>query len=562
MPCVQCNRTLAYHEEKHSLYCPNCLDLPVADRDFIKEVASKIRKENLNNQTLARLIQEHGSLRVIAELTNRLNQGAGGLVSKNRMPFGEFFHATPIIKTIYENSNKFEHTLESGTDASQQDFRKNVNTLLDAGTTLIAVLKQTEEDFTIPIKLLPDSSTWEDFYSDNLFLHSEYWLCAERCTRANAGARDELREDFMLKEIIFRNFDRPEYDEYDSVEEWADSWYGFIVEIGFASALDQNIGEIFTTDFPDSVSIFDLESLFDKVNNFVSNAVASRSDNEFHSNAIPRHVFEEFGEDVFGGDWEKVRSLILMSSANPDAHPLFFEWAGTRSIDLYGEKDPDDIVINHVIYPDLFSQLLKFQLFPFLNNGQQRKSTAVLEDLTAKRGKEFERHVFEYLRDTPKTKNAYHSCKTSKQNGHEIDAIFEYEDTVYFVEVKFVLPTLNMQSQVGIQSVNSKFDRKIFKEADDTTGKPFPEKVQNYRDLEPGETVSHQISENDDDREQIQVPHEWIEADHEMLVVSNFVPSYITKKGVQFLTDLELYQWIENGENVFCDTITPNSLDI
>lgn len=562
MPCLQCNRPLAYHEEKRSLYCPRCLDLPVADPDETKEIAAKIRKEYLNNQNLTRLIQEHGSLRVIAELTNRLNQGAGGMVNKNRMPFDEFFHATPIIKNIYQNSSKFEHTLESDTHDSQQEVTQKINTLLDAGTTLIAVLKQTEEDFTIPIKLLPNSSTWEDFYSNNLFLHSEYWLCAERCMRANAGARDEFREDYMLKEVIFRDFDRPEHDEYNSVEEWADAWYGFIVEIGFASALDQNIGDIFTTEFPESVSIFDLEDLFDKVNEFVLNAVASRPNNTFHSNAIPKHTFDRFGKDVFGDDWEQVRSLILMSSTNPDAHPLFFEWAGIRPINIFDDNDPEDIVINHVIYPDMFSQLLKFQLFPFLNNGQKKKSTDVLETLTAKRGREFERHVFEYLQCTPKTANAYHSCKTSKQEGNEIDAIFSYEDTVYFVEVKFVLPTLNMQSQVGIQNVNSKFDGKIFKETDDATGKPFPQKVQNYRELEPSATISHQVSDDRNDREQIQVPREWIEADYELLVVSNFVPSYPSKEDVRFLTDLELYQWIENGENVFYDTLSPNSIDI
>jgi hypothetical protein len=528
----------------------------------MKKVASEIREEYLNNQNLTRLLKEHGYLRVIIELTNRLNQGAGGMINEDRMPFNEFFHAIPILKMLYKESEKYEHTLGSDTHDSQQEVKQNISTLLDDGTTLISILKQTEEDFTIPIRLLPNPSTWEDFYSNYLFLHSEYWLCAERCMRANAGARDLVREDYILKEIIFRDFDRPDHDEYDTVEEWADSWYGFIVEIGFASALDPNISDIFTTEFPESVSIFDLEDLFDRLNIFVSSATASRSNDEFRPNAIPKHTFDQFGEEIFDDDWEQMRSLILMSSKNPDAHPLFFEWAGTRRIDLFSDNSPEDIVINHIIYPDVFSQLLKFQLFPFLKNGQQKKSTDVLEDLTAKRGEIFERRVFEYLQSTPKTANAYHSCKTSKQGGNEVDAIFKYEDTVYFVEAKFILPILNIQSQVGIQNVNSKFDGKIFKETDDATGKPFPQKVQNYRDLDPQATISHQVSEDSDDRDQIQVPREWTEADYELLVVSNFVPSYPTKQGVRFITDLELYQWIENGEDVFYNTITPSAIGI
>jgi len=32
------------------------------------------------------------------------------------------------------------------------------------------------------------------------------------------------------------------------------------------------------------------------------------------------------------------------------------------------------------------------------------------------------------------------------------------------------------------------------------------------------------------------------------------VPSYVEKDGVQFITDLELYQWISKNEDVFYTT--------
>jgi Holliday junction resolvase-like predicted endonuclease len=192
-----------------------------------------------------------------------------------------------------------------------------------------------------------------------------------------------------------------------------------------------------------------------------------------------------------------------------------------------------------------------------LENGKLEKSTAVLESLTAKRGVEFERYVYEYLRDTPATSEVFHSCKTSKQNGNEMDVVFRHDGTTYFVEVKFLLPILNMQSKDGIKKVNEKFDRKIFKETNDATGKPFPEKVTSYRSLPRDTEISHQVSTADDDRERVQVPREWIDGQYEMLVVSNFVPAYLEKHGVRFLTDLELFQWLDNDEDVFYDVLQP-----
>lgn len=65
------------------------------------------------------------------------------------------------------------------------------------------------------------------------------------------------------------------------------------------------------------------------------------------------------------------------------------------------------------------------------------------------------------------------------------------------------------------------------------------------------------MSAADDDRERVQVPREWVDGEYEMLVVSNFVPAYLEKRGVRFLTDLELFQWLDNGEDVFYDVLQP-----
>jgi len=558
MPCSTCGRVLAYHIEKQVLYCPVCLDLPAADPEDVKKLASQIREEYLNDEQLMQILQECGSIRVIAQLTKELNEGAAGMVTENNMSFRQFFNALPVLKAVYEHNDKFNHHLESGTGDEQEEIAERVEGILNAGTVLIPVLEQTKEDFAVPIHLSPlPPSSWQDFYANYWFPHSEFWWCSERCLRANVGAREEIREEFIQKEVIFRSFDRPDSQDFDSVREWADHWYGFIVSIGFASALDTTVDEAFTTKFPDSVSIFDLEALLDNVNDAVVDVVASRGRGDFRATGIPTHEFDEVGEGVFGDDWPAVRSSVLVSESNPDAHPLFFELSGTKSRQFSGGRPAREVPVDRVVYPDQFSQLVKFQLFPFLENGELEKSTAVLGPLTAKRGVEFERNVYEYLRDMPATSDVFHSCKTSKQNGNEIDVVFRHDGTTYFVEVKFLLPTLNMQSQDGIEEVNEKFDRKIFKETNDVTGKPFPEKVTSYRGLATDAEISHQVSAADDDRERVQVPREWIDGQYEMLVVSNFVPAYLEKHGVRFLTDLELFQWLDNDEDVFYDVLQP-----
>jgi len=76
------------------LYCPVCLDLPAADSESVKELASQIREEYLNDEKLMGILQEYGSIRVIAELTKELNEGAAGMVTENNMSFRQFFNTT------------------------------------------------------------------------------------------------------------------------------------------------------------------------------------------------------------------------------------------------------------------------------------------------------------------------------------------------------------------------------------------------------------------------------------------------------------------------------------
>lgn len=83
-------------------------------------------------------------------------------------------------------------------------------------------------------------------------------------------------------------------------------------------------------------------------------------------------------------------------------------------------------------------------------------------ELTAERGLEFERNVYEYL--DSQGFEEYYSCKTGKKGGNEVDVVFVKDGSLYFVEVKFVLPTLNMQTQAGIKKVDESFEGKVFQD--------------------------------------------------------------------------------------------------
>lgn len=556
MPCSDCGQTLIYHQEKEFLYCPACLSLPVVESGNINAEATALQKQYFNYPELAGILDEFGSIRVIAELIEDLNEAAAGLQLENRMPFGQMFHTLPLLVSVYENIDEFDSYINPSNEAAAKEVKEAIEAILNADTVLVPIVKGIQEDFIVPIELSPIRNHWKDFYANHTFEKSEYWLCNERCMHANVGGREELREEFLEQQQIFRSFERPDTDDVETVREFGDAWYSLIVSLGFASSLDDDIKTAFTTYFPEHVTIFDIQDLLYEVGDHVTELGVVLDREEFRSIPVLEREFDKCGEEVFGEEnWGDVKDRVLVTEEAPDAHPLFFKISGTKEEKRPGWRTSRPVPYNRVLFADYLAKLTKFQVFPFLENGDAAKSTDILDDLTAKRGHQFERFVYEYLVETETVSDVYFSCKTAKQQGNEVDVVFSHDGTVYFVECKFMLPTLNMRSQKGIQKVNQKFDEKVFREGEDMSGKPFDKKVSAWRRLDTDADVLHRPSSDVAEREWTSVPEDWVCGDHEMLTVSNFVPSYLEKRGVRFLTDLELYRWIENSEDVFYDTL-------
>ncbi len=191
---------------------------------------------------------------------------------------------------------------------------------------------------------------------------------------------------------------------------------------------------------------------------------------------------------------------------------------------------------------------MKFQIFPLLKNGEYSSGHELLTSLTAERGEVYERNLYDFL--TQKGVECYHGAEITRNNPKEIDLLCIFDDRIVFIEVKYLLPPIRINGPEGIRILNEKFDRLIFNETPEgadreAEGKPFPEKVEAWRDLNPGDSFSSQVGLNESDREQQEIPEEWNELEVKKYVISNVIPSYVMKEGVRFITDLELYRLIE-----------------
>ena len=127
----------------------------------------------------------------------------------------------------------------------------------------------------------------------------------------------------------------------------------------------------------------------------------------------------------------------------------------------------------------------------------------------------------------------YHRPEISEGSSAEVDIIYKIDGTLNFVEIKWLMPPIRMNSLEGIEILNDKFNNTVFKEESEVlapkSGKPFHEKVDLWMDLEAGDSFSSQVGREKSDREESEFKEEWKEMDMQKMVISNLVSSYIEK---------------------------------
>jgi hypothetical protein len=209
---------------------------------------------------------------------------------------------------------------------------------------------------------------------------------------------------------------------------------------------------------------------------------------------------------------------------------------------------------NKIIYPKFYDLIVRLQLFPLFRNGpDQPTGHDLLSEITAKRGKQFEQNLYEYLKAL--WYESYHSAELSKNYATEIDVTVVNEDEIWFIERKYLMQEINMNSAEGIKRVNETFDHKVFNQEGGyghaPTGDPFDERVERWLNLKDGKEFQTQVGPDEDATKIREFKPEWLDLEPRMMVVSNIVPSYTTKRNVKFLTDVEFVELLEGWYEPF-----------
>jgi hypothetical protein len=531
--------------DQETLFCPKCRGLPIEYDSQVELRLGWQLDERFTDENVVGLVKEYSKTNLILYLIHRLNHIAN-IHDKNGTPIGEYGYLSHFLKRVYENSGFGDEQLEDATELDEE-----IELVRDAYTGVIKPLEDSREKFVICIGKPDRGSDWNNFGEDYDLIPSEYKLCYDRCVKSVLAGTEENREHFNFISENFRDFDKTEPEDIEDSRDFADCWYELIQQQKFIASSDETVGDIFYTELPDSVNVFQLEELFDRIDSEFGGE-AHEVMKQHSIVATPKTAdVNQWGKEIFGDDWQAVKRSIIVSEDNLDAHPFLYQVTDSVEQMLPGGRTPRTIEISRLIYPRFWDSFLKFQVFPMLRNGDEPPSYELLNQLNGKRGDQFEEKIHEYLRN--KGIESYLGAEITRGNPNEIDALVAHGSHLLFIELKFLTPPIRMNTATGIEELNQNFDYKVFKKDNGAypnppTGKPYPEKVAAWEDLEPGDSF---WSETDGERTEQEFKEEWQDLNMEMLVVSNLVPSYVEKEGVRFLTDLEFYQWVEHGEDVF-----------
>ena len=555
MPCPECSnpgeedyQLLCLDQEGETLFCPVCRGLQIEFDSQVKLKVDWLLEERFTDGNIINLVNDYDKSNLTLFLIERLNH-ITNVYDENGFPVDEFGYLVHIIKKVYESSDFGDRQLE---DASE--LGNEIELLRDAYTAIIKPLEHVRENFLICTGRPNRSSDWAEFGKDYNLIPTEYSLCYNRCIKSLIGGTPDNRADFNFVSENFRDFNRTRAENIETLEDFADCWYEIIQNLKFISSSDETVGDIYYTELPKSVDVFQLEEFFEQVDSQFTGAQHQHMKETSMLSAPKEVLVDDCGEEVFGDEWEAVKENILIKEDSLDAHPFLFRINYAEERKLRGGRKPRIFEIPLIIYPRFWNRMLKFQIFPMLKNGKELASHQILNDLTAERGEKFERNIHKYLSN--KGVESYHSAEITRKSPNEIDVLAVFKDRLAFIELKYLTPPLRMSTASGVKELNDNFDYKVFKTDNGAyprkpTGKPYPEKIAAWDDLNPGDRFMSDAGPDGDQRNQQVFKQEWEDLRVEKLVVSNLVPSYVEKDEVRFLTDLEFYQWIERGEDVF-----------
>lgn len=475
MPCENCGHLLCVSHEESSLFCPRCEGLRVEGNHVIQAKTGWLLEDYLTDENILRLVGDYSKDNLILASLTRLNQISNVLFNQNGLPVADFGYLAYIIRGIYEKNDFGDEQLESPLDPNSE-----LEILTDAYTTVLSAYRDANEQFCVCIRDDDFSEDWSDFMEDYTLRQSEYGLCFKRCVESILCGDPENYEDYSYVADVLRRVDKTDVDNIDTIWEFGDAWYQFIIQLRLMASADEMVGDIYGTRLPNDVTIFDIEDFLDALDDQFTQQQHDHMREEGYVTVLDRSKVDQCGKKIFGDKWEQMQDQVIVSEDNLDAHPFLFELE-IMERQIISRNRYRIVPTQKVFYPRSFAKILKFQIFPLLKNGNGPSGHDILTGISGNRGEVYEQNLYEYLVDNGI--ECYHNAKLPDQDSYEIDLLCVVDDSIVFIEVKYLLPPKHINSREGIRVLDQKFDLKIFNGNNDNSnyypeGTPFPEIVE------------------------------------------------------------------------------------
>lgn len=536
MPCTICDSPLLVSHKYENLRCPNCSNLPTVPLDRVKKEVQNSR-DLLGEDRVLEVLKQYKKTQLVLALLRIGNKAANQIWDDHGFPVRDFAIPPALIKKILPESGFGDDSLDI------HDWPPDIlDTIFSHHFLTLKRLDHLEEQFVYAYPKIPEPTGHDNIFTRFHLFPSEYDYCFMRCLRSLMGGDYDHREQFNEVEMNIRDFDTPPADELETVREFGETFYEFIVSMSFLLSYDELMGDTYHHEFDEKITIFDIRQLIDRLNLQFYGEALDRIEEEGELATTSWNELQVTGKNVFGEDWPSVRNEIVMTPGNPEAHPFLF--AMPVEEEARGSRPGSQVMMDvpRVFYGRDYAQFIRFQMYPMLHDENGTIGGDVLKDITEERGKPYERNIYEYLCD--EGFEVYHSLEHYDDNAHELDllVVATDRDEVWFIECKYKLPYMRMNTAAGIEDFNEKMYDAVF-----VDGEAFDEKVDWWLTNKPGDNFTWQVGDDENDREVARFSEEWGDMTVRRLVVSNLAPSFVISRGVRFITDMEFAQFLESG---------------
>ena len=323
MPCDDCGHLLCVDtNDESSLFCPRCQNLPVQSQPVINATTTWLLEDHFTDENIISLVQDYSKSNLLHYLITRLNIFSNNFTDGPRqgIPIAEFGYITYIIKQVYQTSGFGKEPLHD-----PQDLDEEIEVVRDAYTTLIKAFQDARDEFAVCVKRDGYTGKMGDFTSDYELLQSEYGLCFERCIKSIVCGDFDQYEDYSYVADVLRAVDKTDVTEIEDSEDFADAWYQLLLELRLVASSDEMVGDVYYTQLPEAVTIFDIEEFLDLLDSLPPDETWAQMTEESVVPGINPDAVDVCGEQAFGENWSGVKDQVIVSEENLDAHPFLFE---------------------------------------------------------------------------------------------------------------------------------------------------------------------------------------------------------------------------------------------